>query len=156
MKKKRIAISLERDKGALKIKMKVPKELEEFFKKISSGETQKSEYWKDENGNGQEFYKVSNDYNTMIKNVLDSKNIHFVDNYGSGLVVGGGHPTKYNIAPLRTKGISNGIYLVSDRFENISNLEVEEYIREIGTITKYIWEGLINKTKIKAVITLEF
>jgi len=156
MKKKRIVISLERDKGALKIKMKMPKELEAFFKKISNGEVQQSTYWRNENGEGQTFYNLSDEYNTMIKNILDNKNIHFVDNYGSGLVSGGGYPTKYNIAPLRTKGISEGISLVSEKFESVSNLEIEEYICNIGQITKYIWEGLINKTKIKAIITLEF
>jgi hypothetical protein len=158
--KKKINITLDRENGNVNIKIKCPRELEEFFKKISNNETIKSVYWKNENGEPQEFYAMNSDYSEMIQKTLDKigGRSSFFDNYGNGLIGQGlySSSSSYNIAPLRTKGIGSGyVCLRSERFESFSNLELEQYIRELSTAVKTIWETLINKTKIKAIITME-
>lgn len=154
MKKKNIHIELERDNGNIAIKIKAPKELEDFFKKVSGDKIAKSIYWKNGVGEGQDFYEVSEEYKEAIENCLSNEN--YIDNYGNGLLNGDRYNRKTNIAPLRTKGLSEGyVVLKSNKFENISNLELEEYVRSLGRITKKIWETLINKTIIKSKITFE-
>ena len=154
MKKRNILINLERDNGNIAIKIKAPKELEDFFKKVSGDKTAKSIYWKNEAGEGQEFYEISEEYKETIEGCLSSEG--YIDNYGNGLLGGERYSRKINIAPLRTKGLSAGfVCLKSDKFENISNLELEDYVRSLGRITKKLWETLINKTNIKSKITFE-
>ena len=159
MKKRNIYISLERDNGQIIIKIKAPQELEDFFKKVSNGEIQISTYWKNEAGEAQQFYKISEEYKEAIKKVLGEEDKDYIDNYGNGLIKvdNSRFPyTRYNIAILRTKGISDGfICLKSEKFESISNLELEDYIRFLGRTTKKLWEILINKTTIKSKITFE-
>jgi len=155
--RKKIYINLEREAGNICIKIKAPKELEDFYKKVSNSEVQQSTYWKDENGVGQKFYKLSAEYRDLIEKALGSRQSgNYIDEYGNGLVMVQSYNNKYNIAPIRTVGISSGyVCLKSERFEQISNLELEDYIRELGQAVKKIWETLINKTKIKSVITFE-
>jgi hypothetical protein len=154
MKKKIIHIELERDNGNIAIKIKAPKELEDFFKKVSEDKTAKSIYWKNGVGEGQDFYEVSEEYKETMEKCLVNES--YIDNYGNGLLGGDRYARKINIAPLRTKGLSEGyVVLKSDKFENISNLELEDYIRSLGRITKKLWETLINKTNIKSKITFE-
>lgn len=154
MKKRNILINLERNNGNIAIKIKAPKELEQFFAKVSDNKTAKSIYWKDEKGEGQDFYEINEEYKATIEGCLDSES--YLDSYGNGLMSNENYRRKINIAPLRTKGISAGwVCLKSDKFENISNLELEDYVRGLGRITKKIWETLINKTSIKSKITFE-
>jgi len=156
--KKKIHITLERDNGNVAIKIKLPKELEEFFKTMSGNKTATSTYWKNDDGVGQSFYVIKPQYQETINKTLNgtSSRSQYFDNYGNGLVQSGNYSAQYNIAPLRTVGASSGyITLKSDRFENVSNLELEQYIQELGRAVKKIWETLINKTKIKSVITFE-
>lgn len=153
--KKKIYLTLEREKGNIKIKIKTPVELETFFKTISNGETETSTYWKDENGNGLKFYKINPEYAEKIKQVLDGE--RYFDNFGGGLIDGTrNYNSLYNIAPLRTAGVGGDyMTLCSAKFEGVSSLELEDYIKRLGNFTKSIWSALINKTKIKSVLTFE-
>ena len=153
--KKKIYITLERESGNVKIKIKTPQDLENFFKTISGGETEQSQYWKDENGAGLHFYKINDEYAQKIKMVLDGE--RYFDNFGDGLINSGRtYNNCYNIAPLRTVGIgTKQAVLYSEKFEGASSLELEEYIKQLGLFTKQIWSALINKTKIKSVLTFE-
>ena len=145
--KKKMIFNLKKEGKDTFIYLKIPEELENFYKNLSKGETSKSGFWLLENGEGAEFYNLNQEYEKEEK-----KNIGYVfNNYGSGLFDG----EKINLAFLRTLGASKGIKIKSEKFEAISGMELEFYIRELGNFTKRIWEHFINKKEVRAVISFE-
>lgn len=147
MRTKKLEIKLNRIKEKIVVYIKVPAEVEDFFRNLSENKTQTSQYWKNKEGNGQEFYLLTSSYADVI---LD-KYLYFSD-YGDGLLKDN---TKANIAILRTVKASEGVWLTSDRFQAISNLDFEFYIRRLGELTKELWEKYISKKQLKAIITFE-
>ncbi len=147
MAKKILYITLERENGNLFIFIKVPEEIESFFKELSKGKTKQSEVWLTPDNKGAEFYLLTPQYEEMEKKI----NSMFFNDYGSGLING----DRINLAPLRTVGASMGVKLKSDRFSQMPNLDLEFYIRELGRGVKNLWESSISKEKIKGVLTFE-
>ena len=147
MKKKKIKISLERDKDKIMVFVKTPKEFEDFFKDLSKGEIKTSNCWLDREGNGAKFYALTSDYEKLEKDA----NYDTFNDFGDGLIKN----NKVNLAMLRTIGASEGVYLASEKFISITNMDFERYIRELGSSAKNIWNSFISKKKLRAIITFE-
>ena len=144
----KIKISIEKDASKVSIKIKIPKELEEFFKTLGNGATSISQKWL-QGTKGAKFYALTTDYD-KVKSILPT---NIINDFGNGLYFNG----QINIAPLRCVGASSekGVELSSARNWDISGLDLEYYIRELGNTAKKIWSGFIAKTSIKALISFE-
>ena len=147
VKKEKILLNIERRKGKLALYVKIPQRLEEYFKQASAESPKQSAVWKDKKGIGAKFYVLIQDYQD-----LEAKLQYAVFNdYGQGLL----KADRINLAPLRTVGASEGVYIFSDNFQAIDNVNYEYYIRQLGLCTKSIWEQIIRDRKVKAIISFE-
>jgi len=144
---KKIEITLERSSEGSSIYLKIPKKMEVFFAKLSKNEIKESEVWKYANGNGAKFYILSKNYQDFERK-LGNGSVY--NDYGDGLI----RNETINLAPLRSVGAWKGVELKSDRFVG-NNMDLEFYVRELGVYAKKIWENIIAKKKIKALITFE-
>lgn len=144
---KKIAIEVKKENGDIKLTIKIPTELETFFKKISNGKTAVSETWKDEEGNGKKFYVLTKEYEEIEKKIGG----YVFNDYGNGLIKN----DMINLAPLRTEGAGNGITITSGKFVSLANIDFETYVRELGVVVKKLWESVIAENEIKAVISFE-
>ena len=146
-KPRKIKIELKRKGNITTICLKCPKEIEEFFKNLSNGDTQESEVWTTDNKKT-EFYTLNDEYKALERNL----NLDIFNNYGTGLMSATG---EINIAPLRTKGVSKGkgIVLSSHHFSGLNNLDLEHYVRKLGLATKKLWANVIGEKKVSAEIT---
>lgn len=145
--RKKIFISLERKKNNIKVYIKIPKEFEDYFKKMSNEDVRTSVNWKYQNGEGAKFYALTDEY----QRIEEGFNYDIFNDYGNGLLVG----EKVNLAMLRTVGASEGVVITSDKFLAIDNMDFEYYIRKLGEVSKKIWEKCVSDKKLKAVITFE-
>ena len=155
IKKKKITITLERKNDNVFLHLKIPIELERFFRKISNNETQKSIKWfSDINSNintAAKFYKLTQEYQRIERKVNNNTNLNFFNDYGDGLIRDG----SINLALLRTVGASKGVKLYCDRSWGIDNMDLENYVRHLGLFTKKLWEQVITRQKLKAIISFE-
>jgi hypothetical protein len=149
---KKIIIKLSGRQDKISLYLKIPKEMEDYFKNLSASKTEKSNYWfirkKELISDQAEFYCISDQYSGVEKTFYQSA----FNSYGCGLIDNSG---RINLAPLRTCGASKGVYLTSERFGNISNIDFEYYIRKLGENAKEIWKNFITPKEIKAVISFE-
>ena len=153
-KHKKIFLALTRlPDGKLEFKIKIPVELERFFEQMSSKEIEQSAQWLDKGKSGLEFYLLNENYKKVENTLSRQFGALYFNDYGSGLFKN----NRINLAPLRTKGASkgSGVSMISSKFEAISNLEFEDYIRKLGEATKTIYNYFINGKKIKAYLTFE-
>ena len=146
-KKEKILLNIERKKGKLTLYVKIPKRLEDYFAKASGSTTKQSGMWKDKYGQGCQFYELSDEYVQLERKLAFA----VFNDYGDGLM----RHEKINLAPLRTVGASNGVYLFADSFQAIDNVNFEYYIRQLGMCTKGIWEQMIRDKSVKAIISFE-
>lgn len=151
MTQKQVIIELDRQADRVSIKLKIPKEIEDYFKSISEADTAKSTKWfyDSELQNGAEFYKNADVYKE-ITDKLSNLGLYVYNDFGDGLV----RNKQINIATLRVKGVSEGITLYSDNFTD-TGIDFEFYIRELAVAIKAIWREYISKKTIKAVITYD-
>ena len=159
--KKKLKITLERNGGEIKIKVKIPKEIEELYKNQAQGKTRISQVWKDEQGNGLKFYLSGGAVNeTGTETETTERRISYIretdyryfNDFGQGLIDG----NRINLAILRSVGASEGICLKAETsIIGNGNLDLEHYIRELGVYVKELWERSISKQKITAKITFE-
>ena len=151
MKTKKISITLERKNEDVIISLKIPFELEKFFKKISNNESQKSSKWLIVGDTGAKFYKLNDEY-LRIERKISSTNYSSFNDYGDGLIRDG---NRINLALLRTVGASKGVKLRCHNSWDIDNLDMENYVRNLGLFTKKFWEQVIMRQKLKAIISFE-
>jgi len=148
-KMKHIKLSLERRDNELGFSIKLPKEFEELFAKMSDGKTQKSSTWKKEDGSEAEFYILTNEYKELEERLNGI--IPHCNDYGARLF----QRERVNLAPLRTVGTAKGCFIRSDRFDELSNLDFKFYLEQLGRCAKRFWEGMIQEKKVCATITFE-
>jgi hypothetical protein len=145
-KKRKAYIEITRETGEIFISLKIPSEIEEFFKTTSNGDVQQSEAWfqKDK---GVMFYKQPAELEKKLLEIDD----YVFSSYGFGLMKNG----KINVAILRSVGVSKGIKIHSKGFESFSNADLQDYVRKLGLYIKILWESNVSTTRIKSVITFE-
>ncbi len=151
-KQKRINITLERDAENVGLYIKVPKDFEDYFAKLSKGEVETSGTWYHKDDTGAKFHKLTDQY----QKISDSLNRDYpcFNSYGNGLVEST-RSDSINIAPLRTVGASKGIRIHSSRFDEMNAVDFELYIRRLAGIAKKLWDGFIGTKKVKATIAFE-
>lgn len=142
---KEFIIQIVRDREHIGLKLKGPEELEELFQELSD-QVVRSSVWKMENGDGAEFYKVNESYDKIEETITK----HTFNDYGSGLVQEG----EINLAPLRTKGLANGVEIYSDRFSQTNGIEIETYCRKLAQATKKIMENFLQEKEVTAKLTI--
>jgi hypothetical protein len=145
-KKRKAYVEITKEVGKIYISLKIPSEIEEFFKGNAGGETQVSEAWFSKGG-GVPFYKQPKELDKKLVE-LDS---YIFSDYGSGLIKG----DKINVAVLRSVGVSKGIKIHSEGFSGFTNAELQDYVKRLGMYIKTLWESNVSTTKIKSVITFE-
>ncbi len=145
--KKKIYITLEKDAMGISISLKIPEEIEEYYKSLSKGELQLSKGWFLKKGSGAPFYKLNED---ALRNEKRIDSDTFSD-FGNGLL----RNDDINTAILRTVGASEGIKITSEHFSSVNNIDLEYYVKRLGSFTKRLWETSISKKVIKSVITFE-
>lgn len=146
---KKIEMSLLRDeKGCAVLELLLPHEFEEFYASLQKGETKQSKFWflDKERRKPALFYTLTPEYKTNELRITK----HYND-YGRGLL----RNEAINLAPLRTINNSKKITIYSKRFDDISNFALSYYIKEFGVSAKSIYEQLIAKKQLKALITFE-
>jgi len=151
-KDKIIRMEIQRRNNEIIFFLKIPKEIESFFEKSSSPNAEASQCWKDKDGNGLRFYRISPEIKARLDN-LGLNSSGYLNDYGNGLmdVL---NDNRINIAPLRTIGVSKGIWMHCENLD-VRNIDFEYYIRELGSFTKELYENLIANKKIKAEIVFE-
>ena len=147
---KKIKIELKRSNVGFTLKIKTPKEIEDFYKNKSSEEIRESTIWQND-GSPSRFYKISDDLLSKESSLVFSNDYNSTNNYGSRLI----DSSKINIGVLRTVGISNGVSISSVKFSDYTTSEMELYVRQLGIMVKKLYEELIKKINVKAVITFE-
>lgn len=154
---KKITITLERKQDRINFVLKVPSEIEEYYKSISGGETQQSTMWLkdvvDSNSvvvsEGVSFYKLTEKTERIAQSL--STFYPCFDDFGAELLNG----DRINLAPLRTVGASEGVVMYSNRFDNVNMIDFEMYIKKLGSLTKMLWLDYIGDKQVKAVISFE-
>lgn len=145
---KKVNITLERDNGVVKLLIKIPKEVEDYFSNLSGGVQKISKVWLKEDGSGCKFYQVTPAYEVIEKRLSTEGRVF--NDFGELLI---GSNEAVNLAPLRTVGASEGVTLVCGGFASIDNLTFEYYIKQLAIIVKGLLENCIAKKKIVAEIT---
>ncbi len=145
-KKRKAYIEITKETGNIFINLKIPLEIEEFFKSVSGGETQESNAWYSK-GKGVIFYKQTKEIEKKLTDIED----YVFSDYGSGLM----RDNFINVSILRSVGASKGIKINSKAFSSFTNADLQEYVRRLGLYIKKLWESNISSTKIKSVITFE-
>ena len=151
MAKREVIIELDRQENRVSIKLRIPSELEDFFKVISEELTHTSERWfkNAELSDNAVFYENTDKYHEITEK-LNVMGLHTYNDFGDGLL----KQRLINLAPLRCVGVSQGITLYSENF-NETGIDFEMYIRELAIAIKAIWREFISKKTIKAVITYD-
>ena len=145
--KKRICdISFQREKGLQTLYIKTVPALESLFK---NPKTEESEHYKDDKGKALEYYKLSDILERYTSEYSQNQRVN-VTRYGTTLILDG---YIVNASILRTVGISKGITIVVD--DLISDDLVKSYIESLAKYIKYLHQNFINKTEVKAIISLE-
>ena len=149
MKKNICSIDFSRIEGKQLLKIKVTPELERLF---TTDETETSEVYKDSEGEGLEFYKLSKNLEkyTAKYNSGAGYNAVILSRYGTDLFI----ENMINVSILRTVDVSGEIEVVVD--DLIVDTEVQKWIQELAKYIKYIHTNFIEKTEVKATINLEF
>lgn len=148
-KKRKMWIKLDRENGNVVLNLRVPQEIEDYYKTISGGEMQTSSKWVFADNTPVKFYKLSEE---ALKLEKRTDNQTFSD-YGNGLV----DSDYINTAMLRTVGVSSkkGVEIMSKHFNNTSNIDLKYFLDRFGLFVKLLWEGSISRKKIQALITYE-
>lgn len=144
---RKMEITLKKEKDKLSVFIKVPAEIEKFYKD-QCPEIEQSDKWKSANGEGVKFQKLT----MPLKELERDINLDTFSNFGAGLFDGG----RINTAMLRTVGASQGVEVFSTSFKSISNADQDFYIRKLVQFTKKLWEENISERILKSVITFEF
>lgn len=149
MRNKKLHLQVEKANGFYKLKIRIPSELEDVFKKMGEGiEPKISSVWLNEQGQGVQFYSVSEEHRVADSNLSNC----VFNNFGAGLLDG----ELINIAPLRTIGASKGVTITCNRWDTgSSNLDLDYYVRELALYCKTAWSKYVQKKKIKALITFD-
>lgn len=145
--RQKISIRLLRNENMVAVK--VPAEIENFYKSISNGEITQSTSWFKEDGTPVSFYKLSDEMRVSEKRISDRT---FSD-FGSQLVNG----DAINTALLRIVGVSKGrgIKVKSKSFAYVSTMDFDFFLKKFGVFVKLLWENYISTKEIKAVISYE-
>lgn len=151
-----IKIKLERINNQTILNIQIPEKMEKFFKSISSNEKRMSERWAHKNQKGAEFYVINSAYNLTEKKItskIATYSLQTFNDYGDGLY----RDNAINLAPLRTVNASKGIRIFNHSNENwnLENIDLENYIRKLADFSKKLWESVIEKQQIKAIISFE-
>lgn len=152
---KKIRISVKREGARVCLAIKVPTEIEEFYKNLApSGGVQTSSVWLKSENEGADFYLDSPKHKKLVDNLGYIGDITAYSNFGGGLISDTG---KINIAPLRAVGASSdeGVILYSDRFDTTNMVDFELYIKNLAQIAKKLWVDYISNNEVKANITFE-
>jgi hypothetical protein len=162
MRKEIINLNLSKQGMTSLLRIKVAEEIEDYFRKASlrdgetgsdnrsrrstRGNTDVSEKWLDESGEGLEFYKK----NVKLSNKV-SRYTQVIDNFGNGLIDDG----RLNLALLRVKGISEGDGVSIKTDDLLGYAEMQEYITQLSSWTKAFYEDHLRDQDIVAKVTFE-
>jgi len=148
--KKKINLSIQKINGQAKITIRIPMDLENFFR---TENPQRSIKWKGENGEGIEFYAQKDEWKSFLQNIhLPSEGCYY-DDFGSFIIK---DDNDNNTAILRTKGASEkrGVEMICD-IGAMDVIKLESYIRAIGKIAKEAYKHFLQKVNIRTTITFE-
>lgn len=143
-----MALGLRRNGGKLELSIKIPSELETFFKTLSENNTETSRTWLS-GTSGQKFYKLADSW-AKIQTALQNHGYNIYNDYGDGIVQNG---RAFNIAPLRTVGASEGVVITADKFADMPMIDFELYVKKLGEVTKILFTEFVAQREVKAVIT---
>jgi len=142
----KLKLTIEKDRNKLLLFVKIPAEMEGFFKELSGGKTQISEVWLS-GKKPAEFYKLTTEYENIEKKFSN----YVFNSYGDGLF----RDNKVNLAPLRTLNASEGVLIWSKKFVGLANMDFEYYVRELALCVKKIYENVITSQKIECEIIIK-
>jgi hypothetical protein len=141
-------IAFTREKGVQTFYIKTTEDIENLF---TNEDIETSEMYKNAKGQKLQFYKLSE---TLAKYAdmygTSSYKAVNITRYGTQLVLSNG---TYNFSLLRTKGIGKGISIIVN--DLIDDSSVQSYVEELARFIKFLHQNFINKTEVKATISLE-
>lgn len=153
MAKEKLIITATKEGNELAIYIKAPEKVEKYYQNLKVGE-QQSVNWKNDNGEGINFYTMTNEYLTEERTFLETKNHRVYSDFGSSLVRSRSASNEINIALLRAKGISEGITFHASNFR-VGAQDLETFVKELAVILKVLIQDKIGKKTVKAMITYE-
>jgi hypothetical protein len=142
-------IVINKNKEQISIFIKLPKEIEEWYKSVNGGLKETSNAWLDKNGVGVEFYKISQEVREKERTV----HYEVFSDFGKGFL---NEDNRINLAILRTVGITDGIEIFSKNFKSIDNAQQEYYVKKLTEYIKKFWEREISENTLKVRMTFEF
>ncbi len=142
-------IVINKNKEKISVFIKLPSEIEEWYKTINNGEKEISQTWTDKNGVGVEFYKITSAIREKEKTIYYDS---FSD-FGKGLI---NEDSRINLAVLRTVGLTDGVEIFSKNFKNIANAQQEYFVKKLTEFIKKFWEQEISENTLKVRMTFEF
>jgi hypothetical protein len=141
-------INFTRDNGDQILSIRVSPELEKLFKTES---TETSNVYKDKDGDGLVYYKLSDKLNQYAEKYRQELDRVELTRYGTDLFIDG---YIANLSILRTKGIGEGVEVKVNNL--IVDADVQRWIEKLAKFVKFLYTNFVEKTSIKASINLEF
>lgn len=137
-----------RKDGEQFMKIKVDPEIEDIFK---TEETETSEKYQDNNGEGLEYYSLKPKLQ-RLEEKFSSKLGREVEltKYGTSLYLNGSEP---NLSIMRTVGLTGGVQVRVD--DLIMEEDVERWTSDLSNFLKYLYQEFIDESPIKVTVTLE-
>lgn len=149
-KKKRnnlLNITVKREGSDIILKIKAHKVVEDFFKRISEGQSFDSTVY------NRAFYRKNED--AFLERMLGDNNCF--DNVSSQLFVNNNYVggKSFNVCVLRAVGISSagGVELTVKNCYDMP--EIEEYVKALAVFTKKLYSDAIKSTEVKMYLTFE-
>lgn len=155
MRKQTLQINLDRRDNIVKIYLKVPPLLEDFFKKASNGKIEQSSVWQDSQGQPIKYYAMNTAGWKKLDTLIKEHGLTAFNDFGDGLFRKEGGTEVPNIAPLRIVGVGSGKAFTTGSFQSLDNLYLKDYVQKLGIITRDIWNAFIGEEKIRATISFE-
>jgi hypothetical protein len=146
--KERLVIEVKKLKTGIAIDLKIPWEVENYYKEISKGETSQSSQWYNGEGTGATFYKLNTEMQKEEKGIDNG----IYSDFGSGLI---NSNEEINTAMLRVVGASNGVVITSTGFAKVKNMDLEFYVQRLGEFVKTLYEKSLSEKTVKAIISFE-
>ena len=148
---KNLRITVSRQKGGkIQLYIKAPKELELFFKELSSG-TREVENWNFSKRREPIMRYVFNEkkLNELYNNFENGQPM--VNTFAENLIGN----NRVNLAILRIVGISKGISIISQSRNDTLNFDFEVYLSTITDFVKHIWDTHLRNTILRGKLKFE-
>ena len=132
--------------GQLVLKIKVSKEIENFFKKLARDDIRTSRVYHNSTGSEKEFYYLTLEMDNKVREIENAIERITLREYGSSIILYDLGNCVANLSVLRTKDISEGIEIVINDY--ISKEQMLFWLRKLKECVAYIYKNYIKPIEI--------